>query len=250
MGVFDSAVKKVKGFVAHGAADDGTPPLKVGGVVRETFGGSDISGDDVGELRMDRYQRIYMIPTGDGAGGNATSPPRVYARPESTTLILTPGAPTPTGTDIVDDGDNDIVADDLTITDTNNHYFVIPMAASNYRSAVIFIQNGTTSWDQTATVTLSGAFKDGSAYLAMTTLETFTLIINSNVRYAIGTNAPGAIGGRAGTTPSSAGGYDYYSVPAISDGFPYLMLNIKFSVAPGASAGRGIQRLAISRMRF
>lgn len=247
--IVDSAgrlhVTPAAGVAAHDAANSGNP-VKIGGVVRETFGGSDINGNDVGDLRMDRYQRIYVVPTGDAAGSNSTSPPLVYARPETLTLLLKPASPTPSGTDITDDAGNDIVAGDLTIVDTNPHYFVIPMAASRYRSAVIMINNGSPSWDQQATVTLSSGFKDGSVYYPFATLLRFTLAVNAGLRYVIGTNSTG-VGGLVGESPSSAVGYGYYSVPAISDGHPYLMLNIQFSVAPTAGT---LQRLAIARLGF
>lgn len=245
MGLFDTVKKIVIGPAAHGAAASGNP-VKIGGVVRETFGGSEINGNDIGDLRMDRYQRIYVIPTGDESGGNQTSPPYVRALPKTLTLLLKPASPTPSGTDITDDAGNAIEAGDLTIVDTNPHYFVIPMAASQYRSAVIMINNGSPSWSQQATVTLSSGFKDGSIYYPFATLLRFTLAVNAGARYVIGTNNIG-VGGLAGVSPSSAAGFDYYSVPAISDGHPYLMLNIQFSVAPTAGT---LQRLAIARLGF
>lgn len=169
-----------------------------------------------------------------------------FPRPGVSILTLKPGTPVPSGSDITDEGTNAIVAGDMTIRDTNAHYFIIPMAAAGWRSCTIFMQNGTVTWDQTLAVHLFNAFQD-TTYLHFGRLLSFTLSVNSNTRFSIGTNAVSAIGGTAGADPSGASGYAHYSVPALSDGWPYLALRFQATVAPTAGE---IQRLVICRMRF
>jgi hypothetical protein len=145
---------------------------------------------------------------------------------------LTPGAPAPTGTDITNSYGGAIVASDLTIRNSAEHWFYIPMAASGYRSLAIMLMQNATAWDQAPIVRLWAGMETGATYRhgLGSILFAATGIVTASARMTIGAGAVGT-GGYAGTTPVPATFY-HFSVPSILDGWPLIALAIGFTVAP------------------
>lgn len=160
------------------------------------------------------------------------TPTLVTVQPRYRRLTLTPADPTVGGaSDIVNAAAGAIAATDLTIRNTSEHWFYIPMALFGYRSALIYLENDSTAWDQVPVIQLWGAVNTGGGYRGALLLS-IQGTVTASVRMSIGASAVG-LGGRTGTTPLPTAGYYHYSVPSIVDGWPYLAMNLQFaSVAP------------------
>ena len=120
-------------------------------------------------------------------------------------LKLTPAAPTPTGTDITNSAGGAIVAADLTIRDSAEHWFYIPMASAGYRSLTIMLEHGSTAWDQAPIVRIWAGMETGATYRHTlgSILMAVTSIVTADLRMTIGANAVG-VDGFVGTTPVPA----------------------------------------------
>lgn len=153
-------------------------------------------------------------------------------RPLYKRLKLTPAAPTPTGTDITNSTGGSIVAGDLTIRDSAEHFFYIPMASAGYRSLTIMLENGSTAWNQDPIIRIWSGMETGATYRHTlgSILFAATSIVTASLRMTIGANAVG-VGGLAGTTPVPATRC-HFSVPALLDGWPLVGLSLGFTSAP------------------
>lgn len=210
MSVFDSVVKAVVGTVAHDAADSGAP-IKIGGKAASSVPAA-VSASDRVDAYFDQYGRLGIMAYG------------AYKQ-----VDLTPASPNPSGSDIADDTVSVIVSGDLTIRDTNQHAFYIPMAVSGYRSIIIYLENNGTAWDQTPSFVVYGCMGNSGSYRGAQ-LAAFDGVVTASNRICIGTSQVGQ-GGLTGSDPVP-GMYYYYPIPALADGWPYVALYISFSSSP------------------
>lgn len=207
------------------------------------------AADDIDNVLYPRVKLTWGANnTADDASAANPLPVQTY-QPAATALVLTPSVPVPSGSDVVNVNGNAIVTGDLSIVDTADHWFLVPMAISGYRSCIVYLQNGASAWNQSFTVSVAGFFGLGTTFLAGW-LGQHNGLNNAGLRWTIGTNDVG-VGGWAGgaTLGSSSGnaGYEYYSIPALSDGWPYIGVRIKFASAP--TLGQ-LARFGVMRMRF
>lgn len=159
------------------------------------------------------------------------APTLVTVQPRYKSVFLSPADPTYSGaSDVIDDGGAAIVAGDLQIRDTTQRWFYFPMAFRGYRTALIYLENQSTAWDQTPTIQLWGAVGGGGG-LRGALLLSITGVVTASVRMSIGASEVG-LGGRTGVSPLPTAGYYHYAVPAIVDGWMYLALALQFSTAP------------------
>lgn len=149
----------------------------------------------------------------------------------------------PSGMDITNISGGAIASTDLAIADTADHWFIIPMAVAGFRSLSIYLQNYT-AWDQTPNIEIAALAAVSSTAIACT-LAKFAYSSAGSIRCGISSSDVGQ-GGLTGGDPVG-GTYYHYTVPALSDGWPYIGIKINFAVAP--TQGR-ITRMTLSRLNF
>lgn len=214
----DQSVVGVGGAVAHDAADSGNP-VKIGGKA--------FSATPTAVANADRVDAWYDLT------GRMT----VRQRPPLI-LTLTSGAPTPTGTDIVNSSNGAIASTDLDIRNTVYHPFVIPLAAGGYSECWIGVR-ATTSYDQTLQVYVYSAGNYNSLPAAVT----------AKIQLLAGSAMAWVFSAQNGGWNAIAGGEDVksqaiYHVPALASAAPYVVLSI------GGAAGnptQGAFEIVISR---
>lgn len=200
-----------KGPVAHDAADSGNP-IKVGGKASTSMPSAVANADRV-DAFFDQYGRLNVV-----------------SAPSYRRVSISAADPTATATsDIVQVDGTDIEAADFTIRDTNNHRFYIPMAKSGYRTAMIYIENDSTAWDQVPAIKLYGCANVGGGFIGALLLSITGVVTGSN-RIAIGVGSAG-VGGQIGTSTVPGTNY-WYQCDAIAAGWEYIELRISFSSSP------------------
>jgi len=156
-------------------------------------------------------------------------------------ISITPGTPTPSGSDITTSGGSALASTDLAIRDTSTHTFLIPM--DGFRNVSVGIQNDTTAHDQTLTVSVYAA-SQSAATLGLTTsgkVGSFILPTTASIGSLI--SSAGAIGEGGSEGGATAAALSYYSMPGMA-GSRYVILTLKAGVTP--TAGQ-IKSLEVSR---
>lgn len=209
------------GIATTGATDDAAAAgaiFPIAGVYQSTV--DTVDAGDVGRVRMSA--RRAMVEAADF---------RV--------LTLTSALPVPTGSDITNVSGGALISADFTIADAILHYYVVPM--SGWRTLNFVILRSTAfsggSWTK-MTVTISGHYSSIGGIAAQ--LAQFEWL---NPEYvAVGSGGSVGQGGLAGGASASVS-RNYYSVPAMSDAWPFVSLSIIANSAPTD----GALSLAISR---
>lgn len=225
--------------------------LPIGAFADET-GTDSVDEGDVGIPRMTLNRILRAIPSlfnsTEGAesarsiaGVSTTAPSTgVQAVAGNTfTLALTTAAPTPTGTDILDEGGNAIVSGDLSIRDTTARFFMIPMAGWARLRIGFYVPS---AFDQNMTWYIFGDSVSTHTE-GRTQLASATLTASSALSWGAGDGAVGQGGFTGGSTVSSA---TWYSVPAMNAGHAYVAVAMQFGTGPTS----GTVELYITRSRF
>lgn len=160
-------------------------------------------------------------------------------------FVLTPAAPTPSGTDIVNASGTSITSGDLTIRDTNVHSFFIPMLQYTY--CQILIAMDSTALDQNVACSLSAVRAVGATgsqnsriQLASFTVLGSTFPMQFGFVSEYGTVATGGVTGADPTTV-----YAVYSSSLIKTA-TFLWLTL---TAAGVPTAGQFQAISIARKR-
>ena len=207
---------------AHSTADAGVMALAVR---RDSPLSSSGTAGDYSSLNVDDRGRLYVRPNG-------------YSY-----LRLTGAAPTPTGSDIVNETGGAITSDMLDIRSTGpaTKYFFIPFGVAGYTNLVVSWSagsaGGSTQFNQAYT---AGSWAANSVGL---TQEIYQLIGNLSISTSININVTlGSFNGAtvsyatspAGISITTTGTYRY-NVPEYAQPFPYIY----FFVTRGGTAPTG-----------
>lgn len=158
-------------------------------------------------------------------------------------LILTPGAPTPANSDIVNASNGAIASTDFAIRNTSVHSFFIPMLA--WRDIEILISMDSTALDQALTCTLSSTRLIGATGSQNSRIQHASFTVPAStfpMQFGfVSTNGSLSPGGVTGADPSAV--YAVYPAPLIKVA-SFLWLTLQASSLP--TAGQ-IQAIAITR---
>lgn len=210
---------------------------------------SDVGGTIIGFLRGLVKMQSERLPASIGPKTKALSFPIAFATDENNAVsyTITPATPVPAGSDITNVSGGAVVAGDLTIRDTAQHWLLIPMAVAGYRTCTFHLKNETaTAWvsGQQPTIGLYAFFGSGTGNQGGKLLS-FVSNINAGNRYSISANDVSLIGGQGGSDSPTL--FSHFGAAPISDGFPYLALLIQSSVAPTQGE---ITQVVVSRMKY
>lgn len=166
----------------------------------------------------------------------------VLQAPDAQIVLVDPDLPVPDYSDLVGISGEPLASTDLAIVDTDPHYIVVPMAASNWRRVVIVIAPASRSGalDEPITWSLYGASKTSTGKLVL--LAAATIAANDGFTFGIGEGAVGQGGTAGGATVATMA---HYSVPAINAGWPYVVLKL---VAVSAAPTTGGLEISVTRM--
>ncbi len=160
-------------------------------------------------------------------------------------LVLTPGAPTPSGTDIVNASGAAIASTDFAIRNTSVHSFFIPML--QWRYIEILISADTTALDQALTIGLSSTRNVSATGSQNSKIQHASFVFPaSTFPMQVGfssDNGSLAPGGVTGADPATV--YAVYSAPLIKAS-AYLWLSITAASSPSAGT---LQAITITRKR-
>lgn len=169
-----------------------SPVLPIGATYQATV--DEVNANDIGAPRM--TIRRGLITAGDFS-----------------ILQLTSGTPAPAGSDIVGFGGGAIGSADLQIRNSSQHFFYIPMAISGWRKIAIQIA-AIATFDQNIAFDVRGT--TGASFESVSNLGTTTLGSGGGST-SIGVGAVGTSGTTSGTSGCLA-------VPAIENGFLYILI--------------------------
>jgi hypothetical protein len=209
--------------LATGATDDAAAAgelFPLAGMYQSSV--DEIDAGDVGRIRTSRRRAVITAM-------------------DHKILTLNSATPVPSDSDIVNGAGGAIVSGDLSIRDTSNHFFYIPMGERSWRNLGVILQSPT-AFDQAATVRIiAGVSGSSVAYGVLGELTLPASIVGVALLPYGGLGA--SLGEIVGASTMVTGAV--YAVPAFRDvASSGILLRVSFSVAPTV----GTLALYISRM--